>query len=126
MGTCGRRFWLVGHGFAEVQTSHRRVCVGGFVGYRRAQVAKRELRQWNRAGARWGGVARGDDAERGLSGARHAARADAQYSRGIAPGARYRTMGGIEVARTVRIVRIDRAHVFAGKTIRERLARCWI
>src|SRR5258708_7915724 len=123
MGTCGRRFWLVGTSFAEVQTSHRRVCVGGFVGYRRAQVAKRELRQWDRAGARRGGVARGDDAERGLSGAGHAARADAQYSRGIAPGARYRTMGGVEVARTVRIVRIDRAYVFSGKTIREWPAR---
>src|SRR6267154_6059872 len=107
MGTCGRRFWLMGPGFAEVQTSHRWVCVGGFVGYRRAQVAKRELRQWNRAGARWGGVARGDDAERGLSGARHAARTDAQYSRGDATGARHRTMGGAEVTRTVRIVRVD-------------------
>src|SRR5712675_1085831 len=125
MGTCGRRFWLMGPGFAEVQASHRRVCVGGFVGDRCAQMAKRELRQWNRAGARWGGVARGNDAECGLSGAGHAARADAQYSRGIAPGTRYRTMGGIEVARTIRIVRIDRAHVFAGKTIREWPARGW-
>src|SRR5712671_7521860 len=115
MGTCGRRFWLMGPGFAEVPASHRRVCVGGFVGYRCAQVAKRELRQWNRAGARWRFVARGDDAERGLSGAGHAARADAQYSRGIAPGARYRTMGDAEVSRTVRIVRIDRAHVYVGK-----------
>src|SRR5882757_61327 len=126
MGTCGRRFWFVGNGFAEVQASHRRVCVGGFVGYRRAQVAKRELRQWNRAGARWRFVARGDDAERGLSGAGHAARADAQYSRGVAPGARYRTMGGVEDSRTVRIARIDRSYVFAGKTIREWPARGWI
>src|SRR5882757_11303813 len=126
MGTCGRRFWLMGPGVTEVQTSHRRVCVGGFVGDRCAQMAKCELRQWDRAGARWRFVARGDDAERGLSGAGHASRADAQYSRGVAPGARYRTMGGVEVARTIRIVRIDRAHVFAGKTIRERLARCWI
>src|SRR5712671_2428848 len=117
MGTCGRRFWLMGPGFAEVQASHRRVCVGGFVGYRRAQVAERELRQWDRAGARWGSVARGDDTERGLSGAGHAARADAQYSRGVATGARYRTMGGVEVARTVRIVRIDRAHVYVGKAV---------
>src|SRR5258708_6669889 len=117
MGPCGRRFWLVGHGFAEVQTSHRRVCVGGFVGDRCAQMAKRELRQWDRASARWGGVARGDDAERGLSGARHAARADAQYSRGVAPGARYRTMGGVEVARTVRVVRVDRADVYVGKAV---------
>src|SRR5215475_3653533 len=102
MGACGWSVWLVGTCVPEVSASDRRICAGGFVGNRRAQMAERELRQRDCDRARRESAEDSDDGHCGVPRAWFWTRTDVSLTGSIASSARSRIVGGAEIAREVR------------------------